>query len=186
MLISQMIVYGISHYTCWSSYIAPADLPPSNGNSPIPTLTAYISFLLWELIFGRPSVSRSTSWSNADFTDDCVWDLTLHLQIILHCTCRSTTLLNGDFTDSDSSYFIPTLRAQIWQTRYWQIYPLGQMLISQMIVYGISHCTCRSCYIAPADLPPCWMVISQIPALTAHISFLLWELIFGRSPPWKC
>ena len=108
-----------------------------------------------------------------------------------------------------------------------------------MIVYGISHCTYRSPYIAPGDLPPIkqqfhrfllwqlifhsysesstfgrpgvgrstpmsmgnyrclfWelifgrpsvgrstphqMVISQIPAVTAHISFLLLELIFGR------
>ena len=45
-----------------------------------------------------------------------------------------------------------------------------------MTVYGISHCTCRS--------PP-WMVISQIPALTAHISFLLWELIIWQTRSWQ-
>ena len=44
--------------------------------------------------------------------------------------------------------------AHIWPTRCWQIYPPQKMLISQMIVYGISHCTCRSPYITLADLPP--------------------------------
>ena len=64
--------------------------------------------------------------------------------------------------------------ANIWPTRCWQIYPptysryhrkknfdqmladlpSSQMLFSEMIVYGISHCTCRSPYITPADLPP--------------------------------
>ena len=169
--------------------------------------------------------------SNADFTDDCVWDLTLYLQITLHCTCRSIPPSNGNFTDScsGSSYFIPTLRAHIWPTRCWQIYPPSQILISQMIVYGIPHYTCRAPYTVPAVLPPIqwqfnrfllwhlmfhsysessylaeqvladlppskwwfqipdlgrptphWMAISQIPALTAHISFLLCEFIFGR------
>ena len=65
------------------------------------------------------------------FTDDCVWDLTLHLQITLHCTCRSTPSSNGDFTDccSDSSHCIPSLRANIWQSKCWQIYPLHQTAI---------------------------------------------------------
>ena len=123
--------------------------------------------------------------SNADFTDDCVWDLTMHLQITSHCTCRSNPLVkcwfyrlllwqlilhsysensyladqvladlppsNGNFTDScsDSSYFIPTQRTHIGRP-------------------GVGRST------------PHQMEISQIPALPACISFLLWELIFGR------
>ena len=71
-----------------SSYLADqvlADIPPtSNGNCRL---------LLWELIFGRPSVGRYTPLLNADFTDSCF----------------------------DSSYFIPTLRTHIWHTRCWQI-----------------------------------------------------------------
>ena len=85
---------------------------------------------------------------------------------------------NGNFTDScsDSSYFIPTLRTHIWQARCWQIYPpTGQTVIIDS--YS------KSSYLAMVGrsqpLPP-QIAISQIPALTAHMSFLLWELIFGR------
>ena len=139
---------------CWQIY------PLQMVISQIPTLTAHISLLLWELTFVRPSVGRSTpQW----------WFPRAHIR---QTRCDRSTPphewqfprvhiwqtrcwqiyhpSNGDFTDScsDSSYFIPTLRAHIWQTRCWQIYPPQ-------------------------------MAISQIPALTAHISFLLWEFIFG-------
>ena len=60
---------------------------------------------------------------------------------------RSTPLIKGNFTDSCS-----TLRAHIWQTKFWQIYPLSN-----------------------GNFTDC--------SLTAHISFLLWELSFGRPGP---
>ena len=63
--------------------------------SQIPALTSHISFLLWEVILGRPGVGRSNPPLNSNFTDSY----------------------------SDSSYFIPTLRTHIWHTRCWQIYP---------------------------------------------------------------
>ena len=121
------------------SHIAPAGSPnictcrspPWMAISQIPALTAHISFLLWELIFGRPRVGRSTPPSNGNFTDSC----------------------------SDSSYFIPTLRAN--------------HLADQVL----------------ADLPPDQMAILQIPTLTAHISshisFLLWELNIWQTRSWQ-
>ena len=113
----------------------------------VPMSNGDYRFLLWELIFGRPSVGRYTPLLNADFTDSCF----------------------------DSSYFIPTLRTHIWQTRCWQIYPPYQMAI----VDSYSENSYLSDQML-ADVPPCLMLISQIAALTAHISFLLWELIFDR------
>ena len=78
---------------------------------------------------------------------------------------------------SESSYFIPILRAHIWQKRCLQIYPppLHQIVI-------IDSYSERS-YFADqvlADPTPPWMAVSQIHALTTHIRFLFWELIFGR------
>ena len=72
-----------------------------------------IPALPWELIFGRPSVGRSTPESNGNFTDCC----------------------------SDSSYFIPTLRAQYLADKVF------------------------------ADLPPCLMAILQIPVKFLFHSF---------------
>ena len=80
--------------------------PSSMAISQIPTLP-------WELIFGRPSVGRSTPESNGNFTDCC----------------------------SDSSYFIPTLRAQYFADKVF------------------------------ADLPPCLMAILQIPVKFLFHSF---------------
>ena len=154
--------------------------------SQIPTLTAHISFLLWELIFGWPNVGRSNPPFEHDYLTDCCSDSpyfipTVRAHICLTkcwqiyppmsngnyrfllwehifgrpCVGKSNIPSNSNFTDScsDISYFIPTLRTHIWQTKCWQIYP--------------------------PKTP-----ISQIPTLTAHISFLLWELILGRPRCW--
>ena len=120
---------------------------------------------------------------------------------------------NGDFTDSCSTLRAhiwqtkcsSTLRAyRIWQTRSWQICistTSSKTLISQMTVSGISCCTCSSpkicLQIYPAikhwfdcawdllHLHISWMAIPQIPALTALISFLLWELIIWHTRSWQ-
>ena len=48
---------------CWQIY------PPLNGNQFL--FCNPYRFLLWELIFGRSSVGRSTPPSNGNFTDSC-------------------------------------------------------------------------------------------------------------------
>ena len=92
---------------------------------------------------------------------------------------------------------IPTLRAHIWQTKYWQIYPLKwqfhRFLLWEFIFGrpGLGKST--------PSLSRSQMTISQIPNLSPHIwqtrswkifhlpikqwfhRFLLWKLIFGRS-----
>ena len=119
--------------------------------SQIPTLIAYIWFLLWELICGRPSVGRSTS--HCDFTDsysESSYLIPTETTHMWQTKCRQIyphPPQNGNFTDYYSE--ISMLRAHIWQTRFWQIYLLQ-------------------------------LVISQIPTLRAHICFLLWELTCGR------
>ena len=149
--------------------------------SQIPALTIHIPFLIWELIFGNPGVSRSTP----------------------HIKCQLQ---------------IPTLRTHIWLTRCWQIYPhikhgnFTDCLLWQLIFHSYSENSymadqiladlallwtaisqipiltahisffSKNSYLADqvlADLPPIKWLISQIAALTAHISFLLSELIFG-------
>ena len=94
--------------------------------------------------------------------------------------------LNGNFTGScsDSSYFISTLRAHIWQTSCGQIYPPIKWWFHRLLLWClIFHSFSEGSYLADqvlADLPPLeWQF--QIPVLTVHISCLLWELIFGRS-----
>ena len=113
-----------------------ADLPSHEmAFSQIATLTAHISFLLSELIFGWPSVGRSTPLFNADFTDSCFdssyFIPTLRTHIWLTKCWQIYPPSNGNFTDccSDSSYFIPTLRTHIWHSRCWQIYSPHQMAI---------------------------------------------------------
>ena len=165
----------IFHSYCESSYLADqvlADIPPCwMLISQIPALTIHIPFLIWELIFGNPGVSRSTPHIK--------WQLqipTLRTHIWLTKCWQIYPPSNGNFTDccSDSSYFITTLRTHICQSRCWQIYSPHQMAFTDS--YS------ENSYLADqvlADIPPCWMLISQIPGLTIHIPFLIWELIFG-------
>ena len=144
--------------------------------SAIPALTTHISFLLKSSTFGRPGLGRSPpfKWQFHRFllysessylVDQVLADLpslqkaisqipVLLLEFIFGRpgVGRSPPPSNGYFTDScsDCSYFFPTLRAQ--------------HLADQVL----------------ADLSPSQMAISQIPALTAHISFLLYDFIFSR------
>ena len=124
--------------------------------SQISALIAHISFLFWELIFGRPVVGRSTPplkwwfhrlllWHLISFS---LWELIFGKQrcwqiyphasngnyrflfysyLADHVVAHPTPFSYGSFPDccSNSSYFIPTLRAHIWQTTSWQIYPPG-------------------------------------------------------------
>ena len=140
-----MIVYRISHCTCRSPYIAPSDLPPSNGDftdlySENSYLADQVAHLIWptnngdkandkifywsypkrrplwwphlnvrELIFGRPGV-RSTPPIEQRFHRFILREL-----IFGRPGVGKSTPQNGNFTNScsDSSYFIPTLKAHI-------------------------------------------------------------------------
>ena len=146
--------------------------------------------LLWELIFGRWGLGRSISIPNGNFSDSC----------------------------SDCSYFILTQELKIWQTSSWtsplqmaisQIPALlwgvifAEQVLADLPSLSIGNFTdsCSDClyFILPlraqhlaghglAHLSLFQMAISQIPALTTHISFLLKSSTFGRpglgrSPP---
>ena len=142
-----------------SSYLADqvlADLPPLK--------LLFHRFPLWQLIFHAYSESSYLA-------DQVLADL--------------SPTLNGNFTDScsDSSYFIPSLRTHIWQTVCWQIYPPSNCYFTDSCSDSLyfmptlrTHIWQTKCW----QIYPPWMAISLVPALTAHISFLLWELIFGR------
>ena len=143
--------------------------PPQMAISQIPALTAHISFLLWKLIVGRPSVGRSTPLLNGNFTYSCSDSSELNIW-----QTRSWQIyppINGNFTYycSDSS------ELNIWQTKSWQIYPPQISQIPALtahisfLLWELNIWQTRSWQICP----PCQMVISQIPAL-------LWKLIFGR------
>ena len=140
-----------------------AQLPPSSkAISQIPTL-------VWELIFGRPSVGRITPCQMAISQ---IPALTAHIwwQLIFHSHSESSTFGRPGLGRStphfwvaisltptpDNSYFIPTLRA----------YHLEDQVL--------------------ADLPPIiWVAISLISTLTTLISFLLWELIIWQTRSWQ-
>ena len=207
--------------------------------SQVPPLTAHISFLLWELIFGRPVVADlPLPPSNGHISG---WAYQIPSLLIFDQVLADLTPSHISCSD----YFMPTLRAHIWQTLVladlppikWQFHRflLWQFIFhshSWVLIFGRPgwadlplplHQTAtidsysESSYLADqvlADLPPSngnftgscsdssyfisfseswyladqlWtdlsphqMVISQIAALTPHISFLLWGLIFGR------
>ena len=118
------------------------DLPPSSK------AISQIPALLWEFIFGRPSVGRCTPLSNGNFADFC----------------------------SDSSYFIPTLRAHHLADQVLTDLPPIQWWFYRFLLWQLS--ALRAYHLADqvlADLPPHQTAISQISAL-------LWELIFSRPP----
>ena len=126
--------------------------------------------------FGRPGHGRSIPHQMAISQ---IPALTAHIswQLIFHSYSESSTFgrpglgrsnppSNGDFTDSCS-----TLKAHIWQTPC-------QMVISQIPVKFIFHSYSESSTFGRPGHGrsiPHQMAISQIPALTAHIS---WQLIF--------
>ena len=138
-------------------------------------------FLLWELIFGRPSVGRYTPLFNADFTDSCfdhsysIPNLRTHIwQIQVLADLLPTS--NGNFTDccselifhyySQNSYFALQVLADLPPIK-WQFH---RLLLWQLIFHYYS----QNSYLAHAD------VHRSSPALTcSYCRFLLWELIFG-------
>ena len=124
--------------------------------SKIPALTGHILFPLWELILGRQCVGRSTTLMKQQF----------HRLLIY------------------SSYFIPTVRGHIGQTRCgrsnlaveWQflrflLWQVISFLMWEVILgrWGVGRST-----------PSIKQQFSLIPTLTANISCTLRELIFGR------
>ena len=97
-------------------------------------------------------------------------------------------LSNGNFTNSCS-----TLKAHIWQTKCWQINPptiwqFHRLLLWQLIFHSYSesilkaHIWQTKCW---QINPPIKIAILQIAALTAHISFLLWELNIWHTRSWQ-
>ena len=94
-----------------------------------PSLTAHISFLLWELILHRPGVADLPLPSYGNFKDSFS-DSTYFIPTVRTHIAQTRSLIytlpsNGNFTDScsDSSYFIPTLTTDIVQNKFWQMYP---------------------------------------------------------------
>ena len=108
-----------------------ADLPPSSK------AISQIPALIWELIFGRPSVGRSTPCQMAILQ---IAALTAHISFLLWVLI-------------------------IWQTRSWQIYLPIQWWFYRFLLWQLT--TLRTYHLADqvlADLPPHQMAISQIPA----------------------
>ena len=109
----------IFHYYSESSYLADqvlADLPP------LPTSNGNYRFLLWELIFGRPSVGISTPPSNSDFTDCCSDSSYFLLTLIAHIW-QTRMFRSTSSPTSNSNYRFLLLRADIWQTQLWADLP---------------------------------------------------------------
>ena len=113
--------YFIWQSRCWKIYLL------------CQTAISQIAALIAHISFARPGVGRSTPPSNGNFTDCCsdssyfIWQ-SRFWKIYLLCQ----TAISQIPALTDSSYFIPTLRAHIWQTRCLQIYPPNQMAISQI------------------------------------------------------
>ena len=140
--------------------------------SHIAVLTAHIRFLFWELIFGRPSVGRSNpphqtatidSYTEGSYLAGQLWaDLSppLHQTATIASYSESSYLADqlSDLSPAwNGNYRFSTLRAHIWQTKCWQIYP-PWMAVSQFLLWQlIFHSYSESSYLADqlwADLPP--------------------------------
>ena len=149
--------------------------------SQIPALTIHIPFLLSELIFGNPGVGRSTphiKWQlQIPTLRTHIW-LTKCWQIYPPVECWFHRFLLWQLifhSYSENSYLADQVLADLPPIK-WQFH---RLLLWQLIFHSYS----QNSYLADqvlADLPPHQTSISQIPALTTHISFLLWELILGR------
>ena len=127
--------------------------------------------------FGRPGLCRSTTLIKGNFTDSCS---TLRVHIWQTKCWQIYPLSNGNFADfcSDSSYFIPTLRANHFADQVLTDLPPIQWWFYRFLFWQLT--TLRIYHLADqvlADLSPHQMAISQIPALTAHYSKIS---TFGR------
>ena len=146
-----------------------------------------IPALLWEFIFGRPSVGKFTlPLSNGNFTDSYLW-LLIFLSYSMSSTFGRPGLGRSTPIQMAISQ-IPALTAHIFilsQSSTFGRLVLGtsplQMAISQIppLTAHIFILPLRAPHLAGlglAHLSLFQMAISQIPALTAHLPFLLWEL----------
>ena len=161
--------------------------PGLGRSTPNQEAISQIPALLWELIFGRSSVGKSTLPLKCHFHRFLLW-----LLIFLSYSESSTfgrpglgtsiPLSNGNFIDSccDCSYFFPTLRTHIWQTKWWQIDPPSNGYFTD----SLSTLRALIWQTMLWQILPLEMAISHIPALTAHISFLLWELNIWQARSW--
>ena len=112
-------------------------------------------FLLWELIFGRQGLRRS-SLSNGNVTDSY---------------CEGSYLAHHVFRSRQTYPWmvisqIPTPRAHNWQSRSWQIFHPHQTVISQIPSLRAHIWQTRSWQIFQPQSPT---VILQIPTLRVHI-----------------
>ena len=182
-----------------------ADLPPSS------MAISQIPALLWKLIFGRPSFGRSTphhmaisqiaAQTNSYFSptlkaphlaDQVLADLPPSSMAILPIPALLWKLIFGRPSVGRSnpphqwqfhrfpwnSYFILTLTAQHLADQVLADLPPHQMAISQIPALLWKLIIGRP---SVGRSTPCQMAILQIAALTAHISFLLWELTTLRA-----
>ena len=135
--------------------------------------------LLWELIFGSPSVGISSPHKMAishipaltAHISFLLWELILHRPGVADLPLLS----NGNFTDSwsDSTYFIPNVKTHIAQTRCGKSTPPIKWQFHRFLLWQlIFHSYCESSYFWRPD---------QV--------LLLWQLIYhsplkcGRSTP---
>ena len=206
------------HRFLWNSYFIPTltaqhladqvfvDLPPSSK------AISQIPALLWEFIFGRPSVGRSTPCQMAilqisaqDHISFLLWELNIwqtrswqnypHLsgyfhwfllwQLLFHSYSESLSFGRpGLGRSTPSSMAILQIPALLWE-----------LILSrppcQMVILQIPALTAHYSKISTFDRPglgritPIWVDISLIPTLTAHISFLLWELNIWQTRSWQ-
>ena len=129
-----------------------ADLPTaSNGN---------YRFLFWEFIFGRPSVGRSTPHQMA---------ISQIPALIAHISFLFWDLIFGRPVVGRST---PPIKWWFHRLLLWCLIFHSHSENSYLASKGVGR--------SSVGTTPVLMAISHIAALTAHISFLLWELIFGR------
>ena len=166
-----------------------ADLPPFKG------AVSHIPALLWEFIFGRPSVGKSTPLQMAILQ---IPALTAHISFLLW-ELNIWQTRSGHIYPSFKWHFHRFLLWLLIFLSYTQSLTFGrpgldrstplQMAFSQIPVLLWELNIWQAMVLS--DLPLFQMAISQIPALTAHISFLLWEFniwqtrVLGNLPQFK-
>ena len=150
--------------------------------SQIPALTTHISFLLWKLILGRPSVADPPpiKWQFHRFL---LW------QLIFHSNSESSYWAGHQMAISQIPALTAHISFELWELILGRpgganLHPPIKWTFHRFLIWQhIFHSYSESSYLAEQVwqiYPSHQMAISQIPDLTAHISFLLWELIFGR------
>ena len=131
------------------------------GRSTSPLEYSFYRFLLWEFIFGWPGLERSTLLSLSQLTISQIpssENLYLADQVLVDPPPLSLCI-KGQF------HRILLWEPHIWQTRSWQIYPSPHQYSDFTDSYS------KSSYLADQVLGDIssQMAISQIPTLIAHI-----------------